>query len=172
MVLGGPGTGKSTFLRRIGLEVLRGKQGEFKHRCIPVFIELKQFRSGDIDIKQTIAEEFRICGFPEHERFTDKALEQGKLLVLLDGLDEVATEQVENVIQQIQNFVDLYDQNHFITSCRVAAYRHNLRRFTDVVMAEFDDDQIQTFINNWFRPYSRNCSRLLAKAKPTWECSS
>ncbi|MEH2316138.1 hypothetical protein [Nostoc sp.] len=35
MVLGGPGAGKSTFLRKMGLEALKGKKGGFKHACIP-----------------------------------------------------------------------------------------------------------------------------------------
>ena len=150
MVLGGPGRGKSTFLRRVGLEALKGKQGEFQHRCIPVLIELKEFRSGEINIENKITEEFRICGFPDYQKFTIKALEKGQLLVLLDGLDEVPTERMDEVIHQIQNFVDLYDKNRFMASCRVAAYRHNFRRFTDVTMAEFDDEQIETFITNWF----------------------
>ncbi|MEH2450731.1 NACHT domain-containing protein [Nostoc sp.] len=81
---------------------------------------------------------------------TAKALEEGKLLILLDGLDEVPTKNSTNVISQIQDFVDTYDKNRFITSCRVAAYRHNFRRFTDVAMADFDDIQIENFINNWF----------------------
>ena len=151
MVLGGPGAGKSTFLRRMGLEALKGKKGKFQHACIPVFIELKKFNTGEINIEKEIAEEFRICGFPSHEEFTAKALEQGKLLILLDGLDEVPTERMNEAIRQIQNFVDLHDQNRFITSCRVAAYRHNFRRFTDVAMADFDDAQIENFITNWFR---------------------
>ncbi|MHC5720687.1 MAG: NACHT domain-containing protein, partial [Nostoc sp.] len=41
MVLGAPGAGKSTFLRKMGLEALKGKEGGFKHARIPVFIELK-----------------------------------------------------------------------------------------------------------------------------------
>ncbi len=36
MVLGGPGVGKSTFLKKIGLEALKGDEGEYKHDCIPV----------------------------------------------------------------------------------------------------------------------------------------
>ncbi len=155
MVLGGPGAGKSTFLRRVGLEALKGKKGKFKHCCIPVFIELKEFRSHNINIEEKIAAEFRICGFPDPEKFTKRALEQGKLLILLDGLDEVPTEHGNEAIKQIQNFVDLYDKNRFITSCRVAAYRYNFRRFTDVAMAEFDDEQIKAFITNWFSFDSR-----------------
>jgi hypothetical protein len=58
---------------------------------------------------------------------------------------------MNEAIRQIQNFVDLHDQNRFITSCRVAAYRHNFRRFSDVAMADFDDAQIEKFITNWFR---------------------
>ncbi|HLO86792.1 MAG TPA: NACHT domain-containing protein, partial [Nostocaceae cyanobacterium] len=154
MVLGSPGAGKSTFLRKIGLEALKGKKGDFKHLCIPVFIELKTLTSTDVNLVEIIAKEFRICGFPEPDRFTVRALEQGKLLILLDGLDEVPTKNLADVINQIQNFVDTYDKNHFIASCRTAAYHSIFRRFSDVAMADFDDDQIRQFILNWFQSES------------------
>ena len=150
MVLGGPGAGKSTFLRKMGLEALKVKKVGFKHSCIPVFIELKRFTSSEINIEKFIIEEFRICGFPVPEKFTAKALEQGELLILLDGLDEVPSQNLNETISQIQNFVDTYHQNRFIASCRTAAYLGNFRRFSDVAMADFDDEQIQQFINNWF----------------------
>jgi len=151
MVLGGPGAGKSTFLRRMGLEALKGNKGAYQSACIPVFVDLKVFNKGEINIEKTIAEEFRICGFPSPEESTQKLLQQGKLLVLLDGLDEVATDRMNEAISQIQNFVDAHKQNRYIASCRVAAYRHNFRLFTDVAMADFDDGQIKQFIDNWFR---------------------
>jgi len=151
MVLGGPGAGKSTFLRRMGLEALKGNKGAYKPGYIPVFVDLKVFNKGEINIEKTIAEEFRICGFPSPEESTQKLLQQGKLLVLLDGLDEVATDRMNEAISQIQNFVDAHKQNRYIASCRVAAYRHNFRLFTDVAMADFDDAQIKQFIDNWFR---------------------
>jgi hypothetical protein len=135
----------------MGLEALKVKKGGFKHSCIPVFIELKRFTSSEINIEKFIIEEFRICNFPDPEKFTAKALEQGKLLILLDGLDEVPSQNLNETINQIQNFVDKYDQNRFIASCRTAAYRGNFRRFSDVAMADFDDEQIQQFINNWFQ---------------------
>ncbi|MBE9102727.1 NACHT domain-containing protein [filamentous cyanobacterium LEGE 07170] len=158
MVLGGPGIGKSTFLRKIGLEVLKPRQDASKqiHRdCIPVLIELKEFRDDTINLKQKIAAEFETCGFPEAMAFTDASLAQGKLLVLLDGLDEVPTRNLNAVIKHLEDFVDAHDNNAFVASCRIAAYRSNqgigFRRFTDVTMAEFDDEQIEQFVSRWFR---------------------
>ncbi|MBD1873806.1 NACHT domain-containing protein [Nodosilinea sp. FACHB-131] len=154
MVLGGPGIGKSTFLRKIGLEALR-KNGQIQRACIPVLIDLKELRDEAIDLKQKIATEFATCGFPEAEAFTEASLAQGKLLVLLDGLDEVPTQNLNRVVEHIEKFVDAHSSNAFVASCRIAAYRGShgtcFKRFTDVTLAEFDDEQIEQFIHRWFR---------------------
>ena len=50
MLLGGPGVGKSTFLRKVGLEALKGGNRSFAHESIPVFLELKRFTEDSIDI--------------------------------------------------------------------------------------------------------------------------
>ncbi len=150
MLLGGPGIGKSTFLRKVGLEALKGKDGNFKHQCIPVFLELKRFNEDQIDIEALITREFEVCGYPYPAQMTNAALQSGKLLILFDGLDEVPTDHVHNVILKIGDFVDQYSDNRFIASCRIAAYKGGFTRFTEVEMADFDDLQIQTYIKNWF----------------------
>lgn len=167
MVLGGPGVGKSTFLRKMGLEALKGDEGGYSHECIPVFIDLKRFESkSQIDVKQGIIEEFSICGFPDAEKKTEKLLASGKLLILLDGLDEVPGKVVNHVIDHIHNFCDQYDNNRFIISCRTAAYNHNFRCFTDVAMAEFGNSQIKQFIYNWFQSET---DQKIGTATKCWE---
>ena len=150
MLLGGPGVGKSTFLRKVGLEALKGNQGNFAHECIPVFLELKRFTADQINIEPLITEEFKICGYPDPERMTETALKLGKLLILFDGLDEVPAVNVGNVVSKIGDFVDRYSQNRFIASCRIAAYTGGFTRFTEVEMADFDDTQIEDYIKHWF----------------------
>ncbi|MEM6450309.1 MAG: NACHT domain-containing protein [Cyanobacteria bacterium P01_D01_bin.105] len=149
MVLGGPGIGKSTFLRKIGLEALK-KDGSIQRECIPVFLELKKFREETVDIQQEIVKELDICKFPSTEALVESALEQGKLLVLFDGLDEVPVSNLNAVIERIEDFVDKHNKNSFVASCRIAAYRSSFRRFRDVTIAEFDDEQIEQFIYRWF----------------------
>ncbi|OBQ13944.1 MAG: histidine kinase [Anabaena sp. AL09] len=150
MILGQPGAGKSTFLRKIGLETLKGNSGQIQSQYIPVLIELKQFTGDEVNILNIIANEFLACQLPQAEAFTNKLLNQGKLLLLLDGLDEVPSRNFELVIDRIQNFVKQYKQNKFVISCRTAAYRQKFNNFKEFIIADFDDQQIQQFINNWF----------------------
>jgi len=166
MVFGGPGIGKSTFLRKVGLEALKGNQENYQHRLIPVFLELKKFKESKINIQALIEKEFEICGFPDVQKNVSKKLAEGKLLILLDGLDEVPTENRENVIEKIQDFVDQHKQNRFILSCRTAAKTTNLNRFTNIEVAEFDDQQIQDFIGHWF---SSEADKEAETAKNCWE---
>ena len=169
MVFGGPGIGKSTFLRKVGLEALKGNQGSYQHNLTPILLELKKFKETEINIQELIEEEFKICGFPNVEKNISDKLKKGELLILLDGLDEVPTANINNVIETIQNFVDRYDGNRFILSCRTAARKH-FRRFTDIEIVEFDDQQIQSFIEHWFsseldqqNETAKNCWQLLQK---------
>ncbi len=151
MVQGCPGVGKSTFLRRVALEALSGRTEIFQHSLIPVFIELKRFISNDIDIEQCVVEEFGNCGFPTPDRFTLELLRQGKLLILLDGLDEVPYSTLNRVVEKIQKFVDRYDLNHFIISCRTPICFNGFNRFSNAAVIKLNDRQIKKFIANWFR---------------------
>lgn len=152
---------------------MKGKDGDFKHECIPVFLELKNFREDQIDIKALIIKEFETCGYPYPEHLTKVVLESGKLVIFFDGLDEVPRANVDNVIRKIEDFVDRYSQNRFIASCRIAAYKGGFKRFTEVEMADFDDSQIHTYIKNWFdsTPYQhrKQLDQEMGTAEQCWK---
>ena len=163
MVFGEPGIGKSTFLRKVGLEAMKGNNEKYQPNLTPVLLELKHFKEEQIDIQALIQKEFKICGFPNVEKAIPDKLNKGELLILLDGLDEVPDANTNNVITTIQNFVDQYNKNRFIISCRTAARTH-FRQFTDIEIVEFDDQQIEAFIDHWFRDEretAQECWQLL-----------
>ena len=92
-------------------------------------------------------------GFQKPKRLPKMRWARENLLIVLDGLDEVPSAHLDHVLNTIRDFVDRYDGNRFITSCRVAAsgYRGStFQRFSNVTMADFDDEQIKQFIINWF----------------------
>ncbi|MEO0828043.1 MAG: histidine kinase, partial [Cyanobacteria bacterium J06642_9] len=74
-VLGQPGAGKSTFLRRVGLAAFGGQEKTtLKFDCIPVFLELKRFNPTQINLLGAVAKELANFGFPETPEFAAQAL--------------------------------------------------------------------------------------------------
>lgn len=73
---------------------------------------------------------------------------------------------MDSRIKQIKDFCDQYSQNHFVISCRTAAYEGDFSRFTEVTIAEFDDEQIELFIKQWF---SSKLDDKTGTAQKLWE---
>lgn len=107
-----------------------------------------------------------ICGYPYPELIANAELEAGELLILFDGLDEVPQPKVNNVINKIRDFVHQYSQNRFMASCRVGAYKGGLTGFAVVEIADFDDSQIQDYINKQFASAS---NRKMKTAQRCWQ---
>jgi hypothetical protein len=160
MVFGSPGAGKSTFLRKIGLEALKGSGSGYEHDCLPVLLDLREVVAGKQGIAQEIANTFRHCGIPYAEEGAAKMLQEGHLLILFDGLDEVSDQDFDTIVGTIENFVDYYDKNRFMITCRTAAYKEYFSKFTRTAIADFDSSQVQQFIQLWFEENSQLAKEL------------
>jgi predicted NACHT family NTPase len=148
MVLGKPGSGKTTFLKHLAIQCDRGN---FQAHRVPIFITLKQFAEteGKPSLLEYITQMFSDCDVSADQIAV--LFKHGRTLVLLDGLDEVKDEDNNRVIKQVRDFSDKFRTNHFVMTCRIAAKDYTFDKFTEVEVADFDDKQIATFARKWFQ---------------------
>ncbi|BAY98064.1 putative signal transduction protein containing Nacht domain [Tolypothrix tenuis PCC 7101] len=150
MLLGKPGAGKTTFLQSLAINC---NQGNFLPDCLPIFINLKNFAEDTRDLLQPslvkyIHKYFAVFDITEQQIIT--VLSQGKVLLLLDALDEVAEQDSEIILKNLRQFIEIYHKNIIVITCRVAAQYYRFQGFTEVEIADFTKSQITTFANKWF----------------------
>ena len=156
MVLGKPGAGKTTFLQYLAIQC---NQGDFQAHRVPVFIRLKNFAEdaldeGNFSLLDYINQDFYRSGVSAQE--VETLLNEGRVLMLLDGLDEVPEAASDEVIKQIRKLSDKYYKNQLIITCRIAAQEYRFRGFTEVEIADFKPTQIESFAKKWFVAVARN----------------
>jgi len=146
-ILGKPGAGKTTFLKYITLQAARGQLF-----AIPIFVSLKQWADSKLELFDFMVKQFEICQFPEARPFIQLILQQGKAIVLFDGLDEVQQEnrQRAQVIAVLRDFSRQYLTSQCLITCRIAATDYSFEQFTYMEVADFTNEQINEYAKKWF----------------------
>jgi predicted NACHT family NTPase len=169
IVLGKPGAGKTTFLKYLAIQCIQGK---FKPNLVPIFISLKYFSETleeyEFNLNKSsligyIEKQFSVCGVQENEILD--LLKNGHALILMDGLDEVGAEYQKRTLQEVRDTFMMFHDNHFIITCRVAAWEDSFDAFTEVEISDFDDQQINNFANSWFKRKLVNSKDFIKQLK-------
>ncbi|MGB5972052.1 MAG: NACHT domain-containing NTPase, partial [Nodosilinea sp.] len=127
---------------------------------VPIFVALREFaeasrHQGEFSLFSAIQQTLLPDGITDPAQL-DTLLNAGRVMLLLDGMDEVPSQDITAVIREIRAFSDKYYRNRFVASCRIAAQNLALRGFTDVEIAPFTQAQIAAFAHKWFVALGKN----------------
>ncbi|MBD2343329.1 NACHT domain-containing protein [Anabaena subtropica] len=150
MLLGKPGSGKTTFLQYLAIECNSGK---LLPNQVPIFIKLKEFaedtqNESKLNLLKYIIKDCCCAGIEEESILA--ILTGGKAFILFDGLDEVPLNNVDQVIREIRQLIQTFYKNQVVITCRVAAQKYRFPGFSEVEIADFQKQQVEFFVKKWF----------------------
>ena len=170
VLLGEPGSGKTTLMRYLAIKVARGESEDFglavDENWLPILVYLRDWAKNPerslIEQLEDFAKSTLEIELPEG--FFQHWL-AGRSLVLLDGLDEVIDDATRSrLVDKLECALEEKAHNAVILTSRPWGYRRASFRtesFPHFELAQFDDDQIESFIQKWYE--SRNSNPTDAK---------
>ena len=162
VIFGKPGMGKTAFLKHLAVDWCNGK---FQPDLIAVLIELGFIRDEHHDKKwDLLAAIGKELGLEDRQQ-VKVLLEKGRLLVLMDGLDEVQPYALRKRVQsQLQEVAKDYSTNRFILTCRTQIIKR-IYGFDEKEVDYFGTEQVEQFVHKWFKASGKSD----AEAAQQWE---
>lgn len=161
ILLGDPGSGKTTFLKSLALALASGQEDiPGLGRRLPVLVPLSAYANAiakrDLPLQDFFSRYFKDRGLelPITSLLTEK-LARGEVLLLLDGLDEVRELTHRSlVVERVQDFYSRHRGagNKFVLTSRVVGYREvrpSAEGLAEATLVDFDDEEIQAFVEKW-----------------------
>jgi hypothetical protein len=169
VVLGSPGAGKSMLLKQMALGYAEKWRLDLWDDHIPVLLELRRMNDSKWSLERHLVAELARNDFPHAENFVSRALKSGTLMLLLDGLDEVNSNERQRAAEKITDLLDQYRTCRLVITCRSAVYRDELAQHTQQKreIVDFNDQQIRLFLRAFEpdMPPERSAQHLLGSLR-------
>lgn len=172
VLLGDPGAGKSTTLKRIARSLLTQGSSDPDGFQYPILVVLRDLRP-DMTLVEAISDRIGIVApvgdaarlepsvSPPNQIIPVKwslattlhfILDTSHAVVLLDGLDEIAPEMRRRIIAESEAIGRHLDQGKLILTCRSGAYQQQISGFDILEICPLTPEQIKEIVTLWLTP--------------------
>ncbi len=160
VVRGDPGAGKTTLLRHLAATLAVDKQ----RRWVPVFEPLPRLMRQPEWLLDRLEREMRKAGEPAQGLAAALGQEgqEGRLLLLLDGLDEVPRDDREDAEALLRQISTRWPETPVVVTSRPIGYRRPGSEFVELDLLAFDEKQRREFLARWFGRSSAKADRRRA----------
>jgi hypothetical protein len=119
LILGEPGSGKTTTLLDLARVLLDSAGDDIKER-VPVVVNLSSWKKQPLIewLSGELSEKYRVP-----RKIAKSWLQNNYLLPLLDGLDEVETTLQPGCVAEINRFIEEFNPSGIVVCCRLNEYR-------------------------------------------------
>jgi hypothetical protein len=166
MIVGSPGSGKSMLLKYFAFTYADRRMSELQNQPVPILFELHNLNEKpELSVEQHLIEEMERYEFPSADSFVKHNLQSGSIMLLLDGLDEVNSNERIAAVKKIRELLEQRKECRAIITCRNAVYNEEFADIVDQTLEvdEFSDQQIRRFLRPWgkYMPVGRSIEHLM-----------
>ena len=159
VLLGDPGTGKTTTTRYVTYALAADDtthSGESVRGLTPVLIRIANYAKAyeqdrTLHLVEYVEKELTLK--PEFGRYLRWAIEQGRCLIILDGLDEVGDVSLRaEVTDRIREMVAGFSDNRFMVTSRIVGYERSplTQEFRHATLMELTQEDRERFVWLWY----------------------
>jgi hypothetical protein len=162
-VVGVPGSGKTTLLRHTARALCRHPRG--RRRTVPVLLYLRDHvtkivANPRVSLPELIVDTLGRMGTTEPPGWFEQHLRVGRVVVLLDGLDEVAKKEDRTKVSAwVAEQTRQYPRNDFVITSRPQGYRDApIESAVVVQVRNFTGEQVIRLIHGWYLAIERHAT--------------
>ena len=158
VILGDPGSGKTTLLKYILVMLVKGEGREklgIGPDIIPFFASLRELK--DLEAEEFLDFIKRCCCLKDHlvpDDYLKSVLAKGRGIMLLDGLDEVASEDKRiKTCKWIEKARKVLPYTRFVMTSRYGGYLGKSRlegNLLELSIRNFTPEETREFLVRWF----------------------